>query len=173
MVKFKVSESCIENSMDNALQFISQYQCCPLCPPSLLIKQSFQKHFISTHFHRAVDINVSGKAVSCLPCYKNCTNTNKRSHFHCCMCPAVITRRFNFKRHLELCSTAGKRLFSGDDKVPDDATSTKLLKSMSVVDNHFICYRYNTINVPYRICSMYTVQGSIRFILTNYCRVHL
>ncbi|CAK8679885.1 unnamed protein product [Clavelina lepadiformis] len=131
MVKFKLSESCIENSMDNALQFISQYQCCPLCPPSLLIKQSFQKHFISTHFHRAVDINVSGKAVSCLPCYKNCTNTDKRSHFHCCMCPAVITRRFNFKRHLELCSTAGKRLFSGDDKVPDDATSTKLLKNQN------------------------------------------
>ena len=76
------------------------------------------------------------------------------------------------ERFSELCSTAGKRLFSGDDKVSDDARSTKLLKSMSAVDNHFICYRYTTINVPYRICSMYTIQGSIRFILTNYYRVH-
>ncbi|CAK8682893.1 unnamed protein product [Clavelina lepadiformis] len=63
----------------------------------------------------------------------NCTNTEKQSHFHCCMCPAVITRSFNFKRHLELCSTAGKRLFSGDDKVSDDATCTKLLKKSTSI----------------------------------------
>ncbi|CAK8681433.1 unnamed protein product [Clavelina lepadiformis] len=64
MVKFKLSESCIETSMDNVLQFISQFQSCPLCPPTFLIKQSLQKHFLSTHFHRAVDMNVSGKAGS-------------------------------------------------------------------------------------------------------------
>ncbi|CAK8678910.1 unnamed protein product [Clavelina lepadiformis] len=33
----------------------------------------------------------------------------------------------------KLCSTAGKRLFSGDDKVSDDARSTKLLKSIHSV----------------------------------------
>ncbi|CAK8681434.1 unnamed protein product [Clavelina lepadiformis] len=32
----------------------------------------------------------------------------------------------------KLCSTAGKRLFSGDDKVSDDARSTKLLKKYAV-----------------------------------------
>ncbi|CAK8688143.1 uncharacterized protein LOC143461101 [Clavelina lepadiformis] len=129
MVELTLSEYCIESSANKAFAFISKFSSCPLCPPGKSLKRGLQKHFISVHFLRAVDIVVSEKAVSCLPCSKNCLNKYKSNHFHCCLCSTVITRRFNFKRHLELCSKVGKQIFLAGSKQSDDETLAKFLKS--------------------------------------------